>query len=306
MRRRYLYFLSFVLAYVQGLETCTLCEQGRLPENADRDVGPLVPEATALLGTSSISCSLLDELAKDFLKPQDSHCVSLHETVGLKEECGCPEAHDDSNSTQSPAEESQAEDEPMVSNDNRVCSMCADGLESIPDPDYVVLGFDAIGMPAGLTCGQLQMASRFVSPDSGECRGLEDYMSFYCGCADQLVYLKANSRMKQVLLAWLPRIASLLSFLGSFYIAQDVLKSRHQGLSVYQELLLGICTFDLISSTGYIFSTLPIPEVDSYGQPTGVYGAMGSDATCTAQGFFIVLGYTGKFDCVPEESRSLV
>jgi len=47
--------------------------------------------------------------------------------------------------------------------------------------------------------------------------------------------------------------------------------------------------FDVMSSTAFAFSSLPVPK----GWP-GVPGAMGNQATCDAQGFFLVLGVTGS------------
>jgi hypothetical protein len=44
-----------------------------------------------------------------------------------------------------------------------------------------------------------------------------------------------------------------------------------------------------------MFSTLPIPEYSKYGEPTMIYGAKGTQGTCTTQGFFIQLGYTSIF-----------
>ncbi len=52
--------------------------------------------------------------------------------------------------------------------------------------------------------------------------------------------------------------------------------------------------FDIFSSIGRGLTTLPIPEYQ-YGEPTGMYGAKGNDATCKMQGFLIQLGYTSIF-----------
>ena len=42
----------------------------------------------------------------------------------------------------------------------------------------------------------------------------------------------------------------------------------------------------------YIFSTALVPKYEE-GYETGVYGAIGNDATCTSQGFFFQLGLVG-------------
>ena len=51
--------------------------------------------------------------------------------------------------------------------------------------------------------------------------------------------------------------------------------------------------FDIVSSIAWALTSVPIPEYSPYGFPTGIYGARGTDQTCTAQGFFVQLGVTG-------------
>merc|ERR1719254_165303 len=58
--------------------------------------------------------------------------------------------------------------------------------------------------------------------------------------------------------------------------------------------------FDVFNSVAFILSTLPLPSSfseydineDTYDMPSGIYGAMGNEETCTAQGFFVQLGFT--------------
>lgn len=61
------------------------------------------------------------------------------------------------------------------------------------------------------------------------------------------------------------------------------------------QLVLGISIFDLVGSVAWGLSTLPIPKYDEYGRETPIYGAMGNDATCTAQGFLLQLNFTAVF-----------
>lgn len=51
--------------------------------------------------------------------------------------------------------------------------------------------------------------------------------------------------------------------------------------------------FDVLSSIGWGLTTIPINRYDDYGYPTHVFGARGNQRTCTAQGFFVQLGFTG-------------
>lgn len=100
---------------------------------------------------------------------------------------------------------------------------------------------------------------------------------------------------KQKSLAILPKLSGTLSFLGSTYIFQDVARSRRRRKKPYNRLVLALSTFDIMASVANIMSTWPIPE----GTP-GVYGAVGTTGTCTAQGFFAETGNitTPLYNCM--------
>jgi hypothetical protein len=87
----------------------------------------------------------------------------------------------------------------------------------------------------------------------------------------------------------------MLSFFGSSWIIYDSLSKKQKRSATYHQILIGMSTFDIFGSLAHAFSTSPIPVYDSYHDPSGVYGAVGNDATCTAQGFFIQLGFTTIF-----------
>ena len=53
--------------------------------------------------------------------------------------------------------------------------------------------------------------------------------------------------------------------------------------------MTAISIFDIVGSLAWLLSTLPIPK------DTGIYGATGTEGTCTAQGFFMQLSVTGPF-----------
>lgn len=279
---------------VEANSSCSLCALGNLPIHANKDIGFLVPEASGLLGSSSLSCSMADDLAKEFLEIGDDICQLMQQREGLKEECGCPETLETSNTTFTDQENPTSYGVNNTTEVGPKCSMCPGGYGSLPDPNFVVRRFKGFGLPDGFDCGQLQNLSRFMNPTSIECVALEQYMSFSCGCVDSLAYAGATTEARRALLSWLPRIAGLLSLFGSLYILFDVFKSRQQGHTMYKELLVGISFFDCISSIAFALSSLPVPTTDSYGQEIGAYGARGNAGTCTAQGFFLVLGGTGE------------
>lgn len=83
-------------------------------------------------------------------------------------------------------------------------------------------------------------------------------------------------------LAIIPHITGTLSFLGSSSILYDILWARKRNLpQPYGRLLLSISTVDVITSAAFGLSTWPIPRGTE-----GVWGAVGTTQTCTAQGFF--------------------
>jgi hypothetical protein len=137
--------------------------------------------------------------------------------------------------------------------------------------------------------------------------------AYVCGCGVR-PYLGATTEGQQAALAWIPRCAGFLSAIGSLMIIWDVFVvskkrtrlnsnsnySMNGRLTMLQQLLGGLSIFGIFSSFANIFSTLPIPEYKYFESsstliPTGVYGAKGNANTCTAQGFFIQLGYTSAF-----------
>ena len=59
--------------------------------------------------------------------------------------------------------------------------------------------------------------------------------------------------------------------------------------------MFGMSCFDVVNSIAWIFSTAPIPVYDENGNRNTIYGAMGSNGTCVAQGFFLQLGLTSIF-----------
>lgn len=60
-------------------------------------------------------------------------------------------------------------------------------------------------------------------------------------------------------------------------------------VSVYHQLVLGICIFDSMSSIMYMLVGVMAPH------SSGFYLSRGNDTTCSIQAFFIKLGYTSIF-----------
>mmetsp|Transcript_20155 Transcript_20155/g.41290 ORF Transcript_20155/g.41290 Transcript_20155/m.41290 type:complete len:162 (+) Transcript_20155:77-562(+) len=92
-------------------------------------------------------------------------------------------------------------------------------------------------------------------------------------------------------LSIIPHITGALSVIGSLSILYDILKDRSRKLHrPYYRILLGMSFFDVFASASLGMSTWPIPRGTE-----GVYGAIGTTQTCTAQGFFIQLMLVSPF-----------
>ena len=82
-------------------------------------------------------------------------------------------------------------------------------------------------------------------------------------------------------LSIVPHITGLLSFWGSCSILYDIIMRYRQKKRVtsYHRLLLGISVYDAVCSFSLGLSTWPIPRGTE-----GIYAAVGTTQTCTAQG----------------------
>jgi hypothetical protein len=91
---------------------------------------------------------------------------------------------------------------------------------------------------------------------------------------------------EQRLLAVLPRIAAVISFLSALKIVVTVLRNRQYRSRFYHRLMLGTALNVMVLNILDFWGTAAVPT----GTP-GVYGAKGTTATCSAQGFLNQLGY---------------
>ena len=76
------------------------------------------------------------------------------------------------------------------------------------------------------------------------------------------------------------------SIIASSTILYMIHKSSIRLSTIYRRLFHAICVFDIIQSISQASSTLPMPA-------GSIYGAIGNDATCAAQGFMVVVGASG-------------
>jgi len=86
-------------------------------------------------------------------------------------------------------------------------------------------------------------------------------------------------------LMYLSSATAAVSFIGSSVIVYLIMMNQrgtHLKNKIYGRLLLGLCTFDMLSSLWLALGKIPVPRYD---------GGFGTRGTCTAQGFFATLGY---------------
>lgn len=94
---------------------------------------------------------------------------------------------------------------------------------------------------------------------------------------------------QQKVLAIVPKITGSLSLVGSLFVLQDILRDKKKrSKSIFHKIMIGLSTSDVISSVANVLSTWPSPSNGDHN--SSVYGAVGTTATCTAQGFFNELG----------------
>uniref|UniRef100_A0A7S3P6F5 G-protein coupled receptors family 2 profile 2 domain-containing protein n=1 Tax=Amphora coffeiformis TaxID=265554 RepID=A0A7S3P6F5_9STRA len=116
----------------------------------------------------------------------------------------------------------------------------------------------------------------------------------FCQIAPKTIdknYLGATTDGQKKALVWVSRVAALMSFAGASYILFDILSLSKKRQNVYYQLLITVAIFDIVTAVAWCFSTAPIDK----DLADHVYGAMGNQATCKAQAFFVQLGFTSVF-----------
>jgi len=230
------------------------------------------------------SCEIMEAYLYS-IGQDDDKCSSFQNI--LESQCGCDGFEGDVTTNI----DATAGTAPSTVTINSPCDPC--NGEAVSNPNQAVdIASLAIG-GGNWTCGMLEIFKGGVESDSNACELMTDN-AFLCGCNNGVRnYLGADTIAKQAALAWLPRVSGLLSIIGSSLIIWDV---THRAQNLRHQILLGMSVGDIIGAVCYCLSTLPIMEVHpELGLPLAIYGAKGNEATCTAQGFFVQLGYIGIF-----------
>eukprot|EP00980_Cylindrotheca_fusiformis_P014194 scaffold3725_cov114-Cylindrotheca_fusiformis.AAC.11 len=178
---------------------------------------------------------------------------------------------------------------PAVEN---ACAFCAAG-DTITTPTRQHAGtLERFGQT--VTCEQLEAVLLQYSEDSDECF-LAQETNWECGCNDGFYgYLGTESTADQKLLMWLPRVVGILSICGSIFVIQDFFRGGDRQ-NVYRQIMALMACFDFTTSMSWVIGSLVVPSKDILGNNSNILGAKGNDGLCTAQGFFIMLGYGSGF-----------
>ncbi|CAJ1966731.1 unnamed protein product [Cylindrotheca closterium] len=145
-----------------------------------------------------------------------------------------------------------------------------------------------------VTCEQVEAVLLQFSQDSEECFLGQEH-NWECGCNDGFYgYLGAESRSDILALHWAARVSGILSLMGSLFIFQDFIRGKSKK-NLYRQIMFLMSMFDFTTAMGWVIGAAPVPTTDLNGFDSNVVGASGNDGLCTAQGFFVMLGYGSGF-----------
>ena len=91
-----------------------------------------------------------------------------------------------------------------------------------------------------------------------------------------MVYTTTQS----IVILIVPTISNLASFLGSTIITVMIWRSVTKLTKPYRRIVFMMSVYDIVQSLSFIMSTFTSPR-------GSIVWAVGNDATCTAQGFFV-------------------
>ncbi|CAB9503332.1 expressed unknown protein [Seminavis robusta] len=104
-------------------------------------------------------------------------------------------------------------------------------------------------------------------------------------------YLGTTNQAQRKALIWASRTSAMLAFGGASYVLYDTLSDPKARSTVFHSLLIAMASFDIVTASAWFAASAPIDKE----QAGHVEGAMGNQATCKAQAFFVQLGITSIF-----------
>jgi len=232
-------------------DPCTLCKN-----STSNIILSYEKELNIVTANESLihNCSELENYVA-VLEATSQECAA-YQSIGTL--CGCPEPEN-------------------------ACLFCS-SLNEMGDATYKPRFPFTQGLPFNPTCEMVQAMGKYHSEaGTHQCQRELQFYSYLCGCP--FIFQK-----RQNILEWLPRVSATLSFLGSSFIVQDILKSQKKHAMTYHQIIIAMSVVDMLSSIAWALSVIPLPS-----EELGPSGARGNHATCKAQGFFIEFGLTSPF-----------
>jgi len=97
---------------------------------------------------------------------------------------------------------------------------------------------------------------------------------------------------------WTTRCSGFVSAVGSIFIIRMILQTHYRResarsrkpIKVRQRFMLWMSFFDILASISNSFSTAALPQIKETEDMKNIYGTIGNESTCIAQGFFLQLG----------------
>lgn len=248
-------------------DSCTFCPDGSPPPNPDREIPFLKGEFQGVVPTC--------EIVEAFIANLSTGDVLCHTMQLISSYCGCP----------------------AIPNH---CQFCGGAplQEAFYDFPLLELLRDEYGtknLAINPTCEAFYSAQYQITPGDALCRNAQ-FLTFNCGCNDGVMeYLGAKTVNQQAVLAWVPRVVAIVSLVASLLVLRDILQDKKKRASVYHQIVIFVAIFDCVTSLVWIVGTAAIPKIAWHGLPSGVYGAVGNEVTCTVQGFFFQLGLASVY-----------
>jgi len=225
---------------------------------------------------TAVTCEVFDAYLQSSINDTDENCQQA-QLAGWT--CGCAS---------------------VLENNNTWCDFCRGDTMADPQKDLNLTQeeqealLELLAFQPGLfhfqpfTCELYAAIASVFQADSLVCPYVQED-GYVCGCnEDELLF-------RRRLLNWLPRTAAILSLFGSSFIIWDIWKNKQgEQRTVQAYLLVCMSIIDIMSSLAWSFSASAVQEVH-HSAGFYIYGAKGTRASCTAQGFFIQLGLTSPF-----------
>ena len=162
------------------------------------------------------------------------------------------------------------------------CHLCPDG-QSIADPHKLVpFAFTWLGFEPTCDLWDAFIQGGDAIEGTRECTEQRVFSEF-CGCK----FYDFDTDLWRLLC----RVSASLSLVASLSLLIYILSDAKRRSSTYHQIIMGISSFDVLSSIFFVLADIPQPDYTL--TKTGLEEV--DTSFCTAQGFFLQLGFTSMF-----------